>query len=144
MNILPRCLLLAAALFSLGACQTSDRGESETSPVGPPVLSAALEQEALRSPVEFSRHVQPILQQNCGWCHDGKSYPLLVNFSEKKSVLGRGPYGLRVIPGRPDDSLLVNNLSQTHAPIQTMPPVGSRLTPVELKILKKWIQEGAR
>ena len=47
------------------------------------------------------------------------------------------------MPGRPDQSLLVSNLSRTHAPVTSMPPVGSRLTPRETRILRKWIKEGA-
>ena len=65
------------------------------------------------------------------------------NFSKRASVMASGPYGPRIVPGKPDQSLIVNNLSLTHAPVKTMPPVGNRLTPDETKILRKWISEGA-
>lgn len=135
-------LLLAAAAV-LTACHHTPAEGPETAPVGPPVLSEALMQEALTGPVRFHRHIEPLFTQNCLPCHDGKQMPAFVNLTDKKSAFARGPYGYRIVPGKPDDSLLVRNLSLTHAPVKSMPPVGSRMTPEETKILRKWIREGA-
>ncbi len=134
-------LITIAALFT--ACHHTGSEGPETSPVGPPVLSEAAMQQALTGPVQFKAHVQPLLMQNCMPCHDGKQMPHLANFTSRASVMSRGPYGDRIVPGHPEKSLLVGNLSLTHAPVKTMPPVGSRMTPEETKILKKWIREGA-
>ncbi len=133
--------LLATALVA--GCQHLSKEGPETSPVGPSILSEATIQEALLGPVSFKKHVQPLLQHNCQHCHDGKVRPDLVNFNKRSSVFARGPYGPRLVPGKPDQSLIVNNLSFTHAPVKTMPPVGNRLTPDETKILRNWITEGA-
>ena len=99
--------------------------------------------EAMKGPVQFHRHVEPLLRQNCLPCHDGKQMPAFVNLTSRSSTMARGPYGYRVVPGKPDESLIVRNLSLTHAPVKSMPPVGSRMTPEEVAILRKWIQEGA-
>jgi hypothetical protein len=69
--------------------------------------------------------------------------PQLVNLTSRQSSFATGPYGRRIIPGKPEESLIIKNLSLTHAPVKSMPPVGSRMTPEETKILKKWIAEGA-
>ena len=69
--------------------------------------------------------------------------PHLVNLTSRESVLASGVYGPRVVPGNPARSLVVRNLSLTHAPVKSMPPVGSRMTPEEVEIIEKWITEGA-
>lgn len=134
-------LLVACGLLT--GCQTFVEEASETSPVGPSVLSDAILREAEEHPVDFKKHIQPILAANCTHCHDGKALPAFVNLTNRRSVMTPGPYGPRLVPGRPDQSLLVSNLSRTHAPVTSMPPVGSRLTPRETRILRKWIKEGA-
>lgn len=134
-------ITLAAACFT--SCRhTPDEGP-ETSPVGPAVLSEAAMRQALNGPVQFEAHIRPLFTQNCLPCHDGKQMPHLMNLTSRASVMSRGPYGDRIVPGHPEKSLIVGNLSLTHAPVKTMPPVGSRMTPEETKILKKWISEGA-
>jgi hypothetical protein len=134
-------LLFAAALQT--ACRhTTDEGP-ETAPVGPPVLSDAVMKEALTGPVQFHRHIEPLLRQNCLPCHDGQQMPQFVNLTDRASAFSRGPYGYRIVPGKPESSLIIQNLSLTHAPVKSMPPVGSRMTPEETKILKKWIKAGA-
>ena len=135
------CLLITS-VFVVSGCRTA-KEDPETSPVGPSVLSDAVLAEALKGPVNFRRHIQPLLQHNCVGCHDGKQMPGLVDFLQRERVMSAGPHGLRVVPGDPDKSLIVKNLSLTHAPVKTMPPVGNRLTPVETRVLRKWIAEGA-
>ena len=136
-------LLSLFAAGHLASCRHVSPEGPETSPVGPSILSDATIKEALSGPVSYQRHIQPLLSHNCQHCHDGKVRPDLVNFSKRASVMASGPYGPRIVPGKPDQSLIVNNLSLTHAPVKTMPPVGNRLTPDETKILRKWISEGA-
>jgi Planctomycete cytochrome C len=144
----PLSLALLAALVLPGAgflagCRHTDEEGPETAPVGPSVLSEAAIQEALHGPVDFRRHVAPLFAQNCLPCHDGKQMPQFVNLTSRSSTFARGPYGYRIVPGKPDQSLVIGNLSLTHAPVKSMPPVGSRMTPEETKILRNWITEGA-
>jgi mono/diheme cytochrome c family protein len=143
MNHRPVLLSVLAGNLAVAACRhTGDEGP-ETAPVGPPVLSEAAIRAALDEPVSFRDHVQPLFRQNCLPCHDGKENPRLVNLTNRSSVFSPGPYGPRVVPGKPERSLVIQNLSLTHAPVKSMPPVGSRMTPEETKVLKKWIAEDA-
>ncbi len=143
MNHRLRLVFALTGVLALAACQTvSDEG-SETAPVGPPVLSDAAIREALHGPVRFQTHIRPLFQQNCLSCHDGRTMPAFVNLKSRASAFSPGPYGPRIVPGKPGKSLIIQNLSRTHAPVQSMPPVGNRMTPDEIRILKKWITEGA-
>ena len=134
--------LIIAAILLTGCRHVTDEGP-ETAPVGPPVLSEAAMHEAMNGPVQFRRHIEPLFRQNCLPCHDGKQMPQFVNLTSRSSAFARGPYGYRIVPGKPDESLIIGNLSLTHAPVKSMPPVGSRMTPEETTILRKWITEGA-
>lgn len=132
-----------AGAWLVAACQPVSNEGPETAPVGPPVLSDAAIREALHGPVQFQTHIRPLFQQNCLPCHDGKTLPAFVNLRDRASAFSHGPYGPRIVPGKPGKSLIIQNLSLTHAPVQSMPPVGNRMTPDEVRILKKWIAEGA-
>ncbi len=133
---------LAIALTFTGCSAPPE--ESETAPVGPSVLPDAVIAEALRGPVDFNKHVRPILEQNCVACHDGtQMVPGYMNLTNREATLNDGPFGPRIVPGAPDKSLLIKNLAALHAPVRTMPPVGNRLTDDEKKILRNWISAGA-
>ncbi len=136
------CLAAAATLTSCRHAASPE--ESETSPVGPPVLSENAIRSALTGPVSFGDHVKPILEANCLPCHDGREMPAFLNLSSRQTAFASGPYGPRIVPGKPAESLLIRNLSAVHAPVKAMPPVGNRLTTEERRILTKWIAEGAQ
>jgi hypothetical protein len=135
--------ILAAAVLIPSGCHNLPTEGPETAPSGPPVLSEAMMREALSRPVNYEKHIKPLFIQNCLPCHDGREMPHLVNLTSRESVFAAGPYGRRVIPGKPDESLVIKNLSLTHATVKPMPPVGSRMTPQETRIIRKWITEGA-
>jgi cytochrome c5 len=135
-----RCLLLLPLLW-LGACQHAT--ESETAPTGPSVLSAAATQQALEGKVSFRNHLKPVLESRCLPCHNGKTVIGLFELTSREKAFQPGPLGPRIIPGQPDKSLLFLNPGGTHKAVQVMPPVGNRLTPDELKLLRRWIVQGA-
>lgn len=139
----PTAISAALAVCLLAACTNTPDEGPETAPVGPSVLGEAAIKEALNGAVDYRKHIRPVIYQNCLPCHDGKEFPHLANFTSRSSSMARGPYGYRIVPGKPDESLIVRNLSLTHAPVKSMPPVGNRLTAEETKILRQWIREGA-
>src|SRR5436190_16288727 len=115
-------LLISAALMS--ACQHLSEEGPETAPSGPPVISQAAIKQALSGPVSYEAHVRPLLRQNCLPCHDGKQMPGFVNLTSRQSAFSVGPYGRRIVPGKPDESLIIKNLSLTNPPVNSMPHVG--------------------
>jgi hypothetical protein len=77
----------------------------------------------------------------------GSTYDALVNVA----AMGTSPSGpncadsglLRVSPGKPDDSLLVQKLEGTQKCGDPMPP-GSPLEDAQLKQIRQWISDGAK
>jgi hypothetical protein len=90
----------------------------------------------------FERRVRPLLANRCYNCHsaDTKAAGGL-RLDDGAGVLAGGGRGPAVVPGRPDESLLVRAISWTDTGLQ-MPP-DSRLSEEEREILRVWIESGA-
>lgn len=137
------CLPSLVALLMLGACKHTENSGSETAPVGPSVLSEQAMKDALHGKVSFSTHIKPVLESRCLPCHDGKTMPGLFSMTTRDAAFQNGALGPRIVPGKPEQSLLFLNPRGTHKAVNVMPPVGNRLTPEELKLLGRWIEQGA-
>lgn len=143
---MPRFSRFLSALFAfslLAACRHTPQSESETAPTGPSLLTDKETATALHGKVSFANHIKPILQSRCLSCHNGKTMPGLFDLRNREAVFQVGTMGPRIVPGKPDQSMLFLNPRGTHKAVKAMPPVGNRLTPDELNILKRWIEQGA-
>ena len=88
----------------------------------------------------FDTRVAPILIKRCLPCHNQELKNGGVSFLDRDSLLtadGRSP---AIVPGKPEESALVDALRHDGA-IQ-MPP-GPKLPSKEIAILKDWIKRGA-
>jgi hypothetical protein len=96
------------------------------------------------SPVDFNRDVRPILAETCLICHgpDAEFREADLRLDVKASVLAdRGGYAA-VVPGDAEKSELYLRISDAR---DGMPPKDApkHLTPDEIALLKRWIDEGA-
>ncbi len=92
------------------------------------------------APVSFAKQVLPILQRKCQGCHQpAKAKGKLVLTSHEAMVKG-GETGAGIEPGKPDESLLIDNVSG-EKPL--MPPVGPPLSADEIALVSRWVAEGA-
>lgn len=89
----------------------------------------------------FRRHVLPILQEHCFECHshDADSIKGGLVLDSRSGWAAGGDSGPAVIPGRPQDSLL---MSAVRYEDYEMPPSG-RLPPELIKRLEQWVADGA-
>jgi hypothetical protein len=102
-------------------------------------IAAALLRGA--EPVSFERSVKPILQQRCQACHQGQAAGGKLTLTAYDGLLAGGTTGPAVKPGQPDASLLLQVVTGDKP---RMPKAGAPLTPEQIAILRKWIEEGAR
>lgn len=87
--------------------------------------------------------VKPILQANCLRCHGGMNRRGGLNMSTRALLLQGGKDGVVVIPGRPEDSLLVKVISPGMAADDPMRmPLKGNLSPAEIATLRKWVADG--
>lgn len=88
----------------------------------------------------FELKVRPVLAANCFACHtDSRMGGLRLDSAE--GVKQGGKSGAPIIPGKPDDSLLVQAIRQTH-PRLKMPP-GGKLKDEDIAAIVEWVKAGA-
>jgi hypothetical protein len=105
------------------------------------------------SGISFGKDVQPIFNSNCAICHQGSTppggldletglvYNNLVNVKSTESPL------MRVAPGSPDKSYIINKLQGTQSQAggsgAQMPFGGSPLSQTQINLIQQWISQGA-
>lgn len=93
---------------------------------------------AVTREVDFKRDVKPILDASCIKCHGrGKSKGDFA-IDTRETFLKGGESGPAVIPGKSGESHLIEMVSGIDPDI-IMPQKGSKLTPEQVGILRKWI-----
>jgi hypothetical protein len=100
--------------------------------------------------VEFARDVQPILADNCYFCHGPDAHHREANLRFDKLDPKEGPLAPRdgyaiVAPGKVDDSVLVMRITADDPDVHMPPPDSHRkLTDAQIELLKRWIEQGAK
>ena len=113
-------------------------------------INALLAGAVLAGPVDFSRDVQPLLSENCYFCHgpDAKKREakLRLDIAEGPEGAYRTSEGITVVkPGDSKNSELVARIFSTDEE-EVMPPKKSNrtLTVAQKELLKRWVEEGAK
>ncbi len=96
------------------------------------------------APIVFNRDIRPILSNNCFACHgpDEQGRKTKFHFDTKDGMFLEAGV---IIPGNAAQSLLYQHITDPD-PTQHMPPPdsGYGLTPKQIDLLKRWIDEGAK
>ena len=96
--------------------------------------------------VRFNRDVRPILAEKCFHCHGPDAHARQADLRLDLPQNALAPReGFRIItPGEPDASDLYNRITATADAVHMPPPDQDRqLTPAEIDVLKRWIEQGA-
>ena len=131
---------LLCALF-ITACSTPV--DPETKPMGENVLTKEAIKAAKSGPVDFVAHVKPVLEAKCVMCHNRKALPGHMSLETRREAMRSGALGAYIVPGHPENSLLVANVHSAHQNVSVMPAVGERLTKDEYAVITKGVKEGA-
>ncbi len=94
----------------------------------------------VRAEVSFHRQVRPILESNCGDCHNRDKKKGGLEAVRFEGLLKGGENGVVVVAGNPDASALLKSIS---GPDPEMPLSGDPLTAAEVALIAQWIKEGA-
>ncbi len=103
-------------------------------------------------PIDFTNHVLPILEDRCFSCHQ-EPYDKNGRTIQPKAGLALNTYELVmkgnldatvVTAGDVEDSYLHEVLTLDEDDDMFMPPKGGPLTPEQIDIIKRWIEEGAK
>lgn len=99
---------------------------------------------ARQETVDFSRHVKPILKADRVARHDCELQPHTFQINNYGSVINHRTFGVSIVRGHPERSPFLTTTKSAHTIIQSMPPVGERLTFEEVETFKRWIRQSAR
>lgn len=101
----------------------------------------------VRAPAEDARErffvdkVKPLLDSRCVSCHGPEKQKGSLRLDSREAALKGGETGPAVVPGKPEQSLLVQAVMHTK-PDLGMPPK-EKLTTNDISVLAQWIQQGA-
>jgi Protein of unknown function (DUF1549)/Protein of unknown function (DUF1553)/Planctomycete cytochrome C len=120
--------LVGTALGVVSLIGSASAGEERRGPE----VSSALERY-------FEQKVRPLLAENCYSCHGGKKQKGGLRLDSREAILKGGDAGPAVLPGKPDESLLVEAI---HYQGLKMPPSG-QLAPEKIAVLTRWVSLGS-
>lgn len=95
-----------------------------------------------RGSVSFKDEIVPIIEAKCLECHDIENAKGGLNLSSYTLLMAGGLSGNNVVPGNPEESLLIRLLYGQVGEIVEMPK-GRILKEEQRDLLEKWVKEGA-
>src|SRR6266513_6379255 len=97
--------------------------------------------------VDFSRQILPLLSDNCFACHgpDEKQRKAKLRLDTKEAAFRElRDGGFAIAPGKSADSQLVARICSDDPSVRMPPPkTGKRLTPAQIELFRRGIDEGA-
>lgn len=95
--------------------------------------------------IDFKKNVRPLLVINCLECHNREGAPANgnLNLETRELAMTTGNNPPVLVPGKPDESLLIKVLTLEGIHQQAMPPTPDKIWGVRMEILRRWIEEGA-
>ena len=89
----------------------------------------------------FETSVRPVLIESCQKCHGPQKQSSGLRLDSRAAILEGGESGPAVVSGKPDESLLVQAVTHSHADLK-MPPKG-KLPEKTVQSLRRWVELGA-
>lgn len=102
-------------------------------------------QPASGVPDLYTSQVQPIFCSNCYRCHAGLNHRGGLTLDTRAALMRGGKKGIVVVPGHPEQSLLIKLIRHEGPPKDPMPmPPKSKLSDAEIAVITEWVKEGAK
>jgi len=112
------------------------------------IFAAAASAAETDPTVDFQSEIRPILAENCFRCHgnDGKAREAGLRLDQREIAVAPLKDGVVAItPGDAAKSMLIKRVSSNYPDFHMPPPeTGKRLTPHQIDLLKRWINQGAK
>ncbi|WP_254506933.1 c-type cytochrome domain-containing protein [Anatilimnocola floriformis] len=130
--------------LALGLTPALALGQAKPKVALKPIEIAEVKHEG---PIDFEKEILPIFRRNCLACHSATEAQSDLTLETPQTILKGGSEGPAVVAGKGAESLLIKLAARQKEPV--MPPPDNDvkakpLTPQELGLIKKWIDEGAK
>ena len=107
-----------------------------------PLFAEAVTKEEAGKVEFFETKIRPLLAANCYTCHSATTKAAGgLRVDDRNGLLTGGSAGAAIVPGKPDESLLVEAIAHTDENLK-MPPK-KKLGDEQIADLKAWIEAGA-
>ena len=92
----------------------------------------------------FEKNIRPLFAENCYKCHSPQSEKIKGNLllDTREGLLKGGQTGPAIVPGDPENSLLIKAVRYTDKDLQ-MPPDNKKLSDSQIAALVAWVKMGA-
>lgn len=93
----------------------------------------------------FENRIRPVLAERCYSCHSAKAESIKggLRLDLRAGVLKGGATGPALVPGKPEESLLLQAIRGAAKDLDRMPPKGAALSPQEIAAFTEWVRSGA-
>jgi len=122
------------------------KSKSKAQPLPQPTPAAVISSPSSADLAFFEKNIRPVLIKSCYECHstEAKSLKAGLAFDSREAVLRGGDSGPSVVPGKPDESLLIASLRYDDPDLQ-MPPDkhGGKLPDPVIANFVEWVKRGA-
>ena len=88
----------------------------------------------------FEKQIRPLLVEHCHSCHGDKKQESGLRLTSREALLQGGETGRAVVPGKPEESLLIRAVGYLDEP--KMPPK-QKLAEADIEKLNRWVTMGA-
>src|SRR6185436_3110722 len=106
------------------------------------IFAPAQAQTSDRAGIEFfETSIRPLLIENCHSCHGEKKQKGELRLDSHASAMRGGELGVVIVPGKPEESLLIKAVRYLDADL-SMPPK-KKLSQKQIDDLTKWVAMGA-
>lgn len=132
-----RAATISVALLAplLAACLAASLHEPAT---------AHAAQDPAASPSFYTTRVQPIFQANCYRCHAGLNHRGGLMMDSQAGLMKGGHDGAVIVPGHPEQSLLVKLIRHEGPANDPMPmPPKGKISDADIAMVEQWIRAGA-
>ncbi len=89
----------------------------------------------------FEANIRPLLAEKCLKCHGGRKQWGGLRLDSREALMKGGESGAAIIPGNPDESLLIELILETDKDVRM--PKDGQLTKRQIDDLGRWIEMGA-
>jgi hypothetical protein len=99
-----------------------------------------------RPAVDFNRDIRPILSESCYQCHgpDPNKRKADLRLDTREGLFRSADGTTVVVPGKPDESEFWLRISSDDPEARMPPPkAGKPLTPTQVAVVRRWIEQGA-
>ncbi len=93
---------------------------------------------------DYTAEIRPLLAHHCYQCHGATQPKHGLRLDTAAAALKGGQSGPAILPGKAAASLLVQVITGTHKDLTRMPYKKPPLSEVQISLVRRWIDEGAK